>query len=362
MDIDLRTGVEWDKRLARELATCRVFVPLYSRRYFHSVQCGKEWAAFDLRRRLYMDGDRNLPEVIVPVYWVPVPEYELPEMVRSIQFIHPDLGEHYKRHGLYELIKLRRFRDHYRYAVHALAQRIIEVAETVQLPPGEPCDYGSIKSAFTRDPERRFQITVVAATSDTLPEGRSAQYYGATPADWAPYAPETPRPLAELATDIVRELGFEPEIGTFHDHHDELVSLRSPTCPGVVLLDPWAVTDPRYRPLLRAFDQTANPWIGLAIPWSRADAQIIERTTRLRQELHAVLPDKTAPGRPTTRKAVHGLASFEEFEPTLRELIQRLAATYLRNVQTFPPQVPGTQRPRLWTPQNDDPPLQGGMP
>jgi TIR domain len=46
MDRELRSGNEWPWRLSRNLATCKVFVPLYSRRYFQSPHCGKEWTAF----------------------------------------------------------------------------------------------------------------------------------------------------------------------------------------------------------------------------------------------------------------------------------------------------------------------------
>lgn len=34
MDRELRSGSDWPFRLAQALATCRVFVPLYSQRYF----------------------------------------------------------------------------------------------------------------------------------------------------------------------------------------------------------------------------------------------------------------------------------------------------------------------------------------
>jgi hypothetical protein len=49
MDRDLLPGHDWPEGLARSLASCRVFVPLYSRRYFESEHCGKEWSAFAQR-------------------------------------------------------------------------------------------------------------------------------------------------------------------------------------------------------------------------------------------------------------------------------------------------------------------------
>jgi len=360
MDMDMRTGVEWDRRLAKELATCRVFVPLYSRRYFHSEQCGKEWAAFDLRRRNHMDGVRGLPEVIVPAYWVPVPEYELPDMAKSIQFSHPAFGPHYVDRGLYGLMKIKRFRDHYKSAVDALAQRIIEVAESVRLPVREPCDYTAITSAFSRDPGSRFHITVMAGTKTSGAAGRDDRYYGAAPRDWNPYHPHGARPLADIAADIVRDLGFEPEIGTFADHRDELVGTEPPSCPGLVLVDPWGLTEPHYRDLLRELDRANKPWVGLVVPWNEADTQITENAENLREELRAVLPGKIAQGRLAMRKAMSGIPTIDEFEATLRPVVQTVRSSYLRNARVFPPQISGNDRPRLWSPRQDDLPDQKG--
>src|SRR6201999_3916000 len=41
MDRDLGLDHHWPNELARALAASRVFVPLYSRRYFESEHCGK---------------------------------------------------------------------------------------------------------------------------------------------------------------------------------------------------------------------------------------------------------------------------------------------------------------------------------
>ena len=49
MDRENRLGAEWSPELTTALAACRVFVPLYSRRYFESDNCGKEWFAFARR-------------------------------------------------------------------------------------------------------------------------------------------------------------------------------------------------------------------------------------------------------------------------------------------------------------------------
>jgi TIR domain len=48
MDRENKLGAEWSPELMTAIKACRVFVPLYSRRYFESSNCGKEWFAFAL--------------------------------------------------------------------------------------------------------------------------------------------------------------------------------------------------------------------------------------------------------------------------------------------------------------------------
>ncbi len=156
MDQELRVGAAWNERLTKELATCRVFVPLYSPRYFANEPCGKEWAAFDLRRKQLMEQGADFPEVVLPVFWVPVRPDDLPEMAHPIQFHDPALGAQYQERGVYGLIKLHRCSDHCKSVVAALARRIVDLAENVRLPPGKPCDFTSLKSAFVPDWGRRF--------------------------------------------------------------------------------------------------------------------------------------------------------------------------------------------------------------
>ena len=49
MDRENKIGSQWSPELTTALARCRVFVPLYSRRYFESDNCGREWFAFARR-------------------------------------------------------------------------------------------------------------------------------------------------------------------------------------------------------------------------------------------------------------------------------------------------------------------------
>ncbi|MER5908562.1 TIR-like protein FxsC [Streptomyces mirabilis] len=150
MDRTMRTGQVWTSELSEALASCRVFVPLYSPRYFHSAWCGKEWAAFAQRQARSRRGDLGTPSAVVPVIWAPVSDHQLPEPAREVQYVHPDLGDRYNRFGLYGLVKISAYRSEYERTVLHLAQRIIDVGENVIVEPseGRNVDLPTLPDAF----------------------------------------------------------------------------------------------------------------------------------------------------------------------------------------------------------------------
>ncbi|MFC6084840.1 TIR-like protein FxsC [Sphaerisporangium aureirubrum] len=145
MDLQLRTGEPWPE-VGTALATCRVFVPLYSPRYFHNPVCGKEWATFFQRD----SPGSQLTQAIVPALWVPIASGELPPSASQVGLPDAKLGVHYREHGFYGLMKLSRFRDHYRRAVFGLAQTILEAGTRNMVRAGKPSDYLSAGNAFDR--------------------------------------------------------------------------------------------------------------------------------------------------------------------------------------------------------------------
>ncbi|MEU6366413.1 TIR-like protein FxsC [Streptomyces sp. NPDC046931] len=141
-------GQPWSEEMSDALATCRVFVPLYSPRYFTSNWCGREWAAFTHRRsHLRFDNSRS-PSAIVPILWTPIEARDLPLPAQQLQFVHPDLGERYHELGLYGLTRIASFRTDYQRAVYRLAQRIVEVAESVIVEPASRDDVVEAPDAF----------------------------------------------------------------------------------------------------------------------------------------------------------------------------------------------------------------------
>ena len=69
MDVENKVGAEWSPALISAIKNCRVFVPLYSRRYFESDNCGREWFAFARREVTHRARGGERVDAIVPALW-----------------------------------------------------------------------------------------------------------------------------------------------------------------------------------------------------------------------------------------------------------------------------------------------------
>ena len=234
MDRELQQGQEWPWRLSNALATCRVFVPLYSKRYFKSEHCGKEWFAFH-RRALNHAAANGVGrvETIVPALWIPMRDGRFPEATRSVQFRPDDFGPLYAEHGFYGIMKVNRWRDAYDEAVYLLARRMVDAAEASPVEPEQAVQYESLPAAFGGDVgtgprDKLLRVTVVAPRRDELPEGRDPSYYGRDAREWNPYRPGSVRSLADHAADLARSLSYTPDVGDLYQHEAELLGSEPP--------------------------------------------------------------------------------------------------------------------------------------
>jgi FxsC-like protein len=353
MDRENRPGVRWPDELARALATCRVFVPLYSHRYFASENCGKEWFAFarrDLNHRASTGPGTS--SAIVPIMWVRVRPEHLPDVARPLHYDHPDLGERYNTEGFYGIIKLERSRRDYQTAVLRLARRIVDVARETQITPDHPADYLSLQSAFgpVKDPgvERdSMQITLLAPDINTRPEGRSGVYYGRTPETWAPYRPEYTQPLADYAAELARCFGCQPVVGTFADHIAGWAAGGRRAPPGVCLIDAWATRSPACVAQLRRLDQLDHPWVGVLLPWNSHDAELAAAETELRERLRELLGRKLASVPDQCRLAAAGIPTLPEFGEVMPKMAVIMRDRYGREAPLYRPRRTPSSRPRL---------------
>lgn len=341
MDRELKSGNEWPWRLSRHLATCRVFVPLYSRRYFQSTHCGKEWSAFRNRARNGAAQASGHPETIIPALWSPVRLEDFPLAAKSIHFEPRDFGQPYAEYGFFAIMKVKRFRDDYDWTVLQLARQIVDVAERTKVPPGPTIGYDSLLNAFEEGApadmagDKRLRIIVAAPHLGDLPDGRSGNYYGQLASDWNPYAPDSVEPLADYAKVLARYHGFRPEVSDLYEQEDDLLNGDGPaTGPAVLLVDPWEVTRPHCQRILARLDELGKPWIQLVVVWNRKDAEMASAEAELRGALDTAMPiTRTDRVRITALHAVRGVPSIEEIPPVLGDSMRHAARQYLKYAQ-----------------------------
>lgn len=348
MDRSMRAGQIWNDELADSLGGCRVFVPLYSPRYFISPWCGKEWAAFGERRvRHRAPAEQGTPSAIVPALWSPVPYRQLPDCVKEVQYTHPELGDRYRTFGLYGLAKLRSFRSDYQKAVLRLAMRIVEVGESVVVERGAREGLSAARDAFVAPPAassssgRRLRISVAAGCLERLPEGRSPHYYGPSPLDWNPYRPACERPLAQVAAGIAARLEFRADVGEFDP------TAAAADAPEVLLLDRWVLRDPEHCTRLGEFDSSDRPPTGLVVPWNDDDPDGDDAEHELAAQLDATLPRRVRQGREASRPAVRGVPDERSFHEVLPRVVHWAEGQYLKTAPARTPSGQPTPRFRL---------------
>ncbi len=347
MDESMHQGELWAERLSDELATCRVFVPLYSPRYFNSVPCGQEWHAFT-RRPVYpanLDSERT--SGIVPVLWAPMSRYRLPNVASELQFNHTSFGPEYATEGLYALMKLSYFRSAYELAVHRLAARIVQVAEETVIPVGRRLEFNGLPSAFNvTAPTKQLRISVLAYHQNELPADRSPDYYGERRTDWHPYQP-VGSPIAQHAARLARQLGFQPTVHEFDDEVESIIGGNA-EAPGLLLLDRWALRDPRRRELVRRFDRSEAAWVSILEPFNGDDPECADRADELGDLSDETLRITRRASRPSFLGATGptGLHTLEDFDDALPRAAMKAKYAFEGRTRAEPEEPP-PPRPSL---------------
>jgi FxsC-like protein len=350
MDRERRSGNDWPIGLLGALASCRVFVPLYSSRFFADEYCGKEWNYFASRRSDPSAGEAP----IVPGIWDPVEAEKLPQAARAPQFRHRG-SDAYETLGLYGIMKVSRYRTEYVRAVSDLAGWIVVASERHALGEGPTVDHDALESAFddVRTVQggprgRQLRITVVAPRRDELPAERTnSSCYGPLALDWNPYAPDSVRPIVDDASDLARSLGFRVEIGDLYQHEKALLSGDPRFGPQILIVDPWALLLPYAQQLLQRVNDRERPWVQVVIPWSATDEESQQEKRKLRVALGAALQNKLAETASISELAARGVPSQGEFDMVLGRLIGAVAKRYLANAAAFPPHGEIVDRPRI---------------
>jgi FxsC-like protein len=361
MDVENRLGAEWSPELMKAIKNCRVFVPLYSLRYFESENCGREWFAFARREVTHRARGGDQVDAVVPVLWTRLAPSRIPPVALKLQYEHPELGERYRDEGMYGLMKLRNYRSSYQRAVHRLAQRIIELGDMSvahadhDVQRMERKDFESLPSSFgptsaRRTSDGKLRITVLAHDTSSLPPGRATDYYGDTPHSWSPYRPGCPQPVAEYALELIRQcLDCDPCIESF-----DIAELNGdlPVPPGICLVDAWIVMSDAYHERLRQLNELSASWVSVVIPWNRDDPAFNDHGEVLRMKLEEHLGAKLASVPRRCRMAADGIPTIEDLGAVLPEMAMTMLRRYHKDPSADLRSVP---RPRLRETYPNDP-------
>lgn len=360
MDRDISTGDDWPDQLAEALATCRVFVPLYSPHYFKSGQCGREWAAFARRIDNYRAMTGITINAIVPALYTPIEKDQLPPVARVIHYKHPDMGPLYEKDGFFGIIKRKGTNTDFRRAVFALAHRIVDVVHSTDLPAAMRSNYHALTPAFggpyaSGAGRHAMHVAITALdTSTPLPAGRSSVYYGPTVPDWNPYHPATSDPLSRDAVRVIADADFDAEIARYEDCHEQLVA-EVPSAPALVLVDPWSTLESDRQSPLRHLDSLDRPWVRALVPWSATDSETENAKARLMEALKLSLPRMLYNSSPDIRHSATAMPkTVDEFWDNAALMVRAIGQCYLRRAPTNIPQVPGSSRLKLEVPTLDE--------
>ena len=336
-------GANPETLTARNLASCRIFVPLYSDDYFDDEQCGREWAVFERRRQLRQARTGDDGDSIVPVLWTRPGREDWPPCAHRIR-PHPLLSSDlYQRLGLFELIRLHE--RAYREVLRLLARDIVRRAHT-EAPPVTAEDALSWETPAFPVPgrsTRQLFIRVVAGIRRETPNDRNPEYYGDRPEDWRPYHPESAEPIALRAARIARSLGYRPEITGLTSTSPEAktssqqkpldAQFHQPPAASILLADPWHFRGLRERRYLERVDQHRKEWVRLMVPWCATDRETAGHRTSLESHVRDAVPWMIQGWRRTCPQGLIDLATVEEFDLALPIVIDRARHHFLNNIR-----------------------------
>lgn len=318
--------------LLERMRDATTLVALYAPGYFGQSYCATEWSYFEQRAEVLWSRTGRTADAVIPVIWAPTVE-PLPAAVRRHVPLTADSAA-YVRDGLHHLLRLKaRYAEDYQQVVAALADRVV-ATRGLRLPDVTGFDVTASRVATSLSPAGHQSVSFVmaAAAADELPEERTAtEFYGATAADWSPYAPGRPGVLASLLCDTAAALDLAPAVMALDESTVERVSGRSRAEELVVLLvDAWAAKLHGKQELLALLDAAVPDTTAVLEPRNRDDVQ----SSQYAEVLDAVL-DRALPSlrRHATELDRWSLPDVEKFTAALRKALVRAQNDAMKSSQ-----------------------------
>jgi FxsC-like protein len=302
----IESGDKFDDRLAKALQSSRVLVCLYSRAYFRSDYCGKEFSFFQARIEQYMAASatkNERPRVILPVLWDREERVAkwLPSSIHEIQYKHADYGDIYAKEGLLNLMRQQRYKADYAEFIDQFAGKLVAVTEEWKLPQLDPSpkmktvtSAWSVKTAAPNseacEPTHHGTdvahfVFVAGRKSDLVKIKQKVDCYGSEGGrDWLPFYPHEPKTVGWISQTLA--LAADVEYVPLPISESLLQNLRHAEATNtivIVVVDPWSIHLETYRKKLDAYDQeNFNVNSAILVLWNQADSETKDNDEKLR--------------------------------------------------------------------------------
>ncbi|MEU3184784.1 TIR-like protein FxsC [Streptomyces sp. NPDC006923] len=373
---EMRAAMKWRRELSEALGSCKVFIPLYSPRYFASEFCGKEWWAFSQRLEQYAASTpAPEPNMIFPVIWEGVfhDRVRLPKTAADIWARQRELGERYAKTGLRQLVQLKHHRDYtaqYHEIIYMLGERVAGLINESPLTPdsvsselddlynafADP-EIGPVAATVSKQAEEKSAVTAAVPGPPAFPSGpkhvrlvvasgtsgdlgslrQDTSHYGARQDDWAPYTPDAPEPVLIYAAEVATELRLVPHPEEFDDEVAQLLDKAEANNElAVIILDPWTVAMDHRQAALEEYDKRLSINAGMVVPESACDSETTDNADALRLQILHVLGRHARARQPVFKMSLDTVASFKD---ALRELLIELCRLLVSNAPHVRPAV-----------------------
>jgi FxsC-like protein len=344
--LDIKLGEEWSQELTDALRSCRVFLPVYTARYFTREYCGREWGTFRMRQEAFRSATpgTQVPPRIIPVLWNAERNLgSLPPVAQGVQFNHQSLGPSYAEEGLRYLLKINRFESDAQIVIERLADRITELAKgppLPALPPNQeirtiPSVWSFNQPAAVAAPTagkgpRYVQFIFVAGNRNELgpPLRQSVDSYGGDPREWKPYLPEVPKEIGIMASALAAEEDFFPEpLSLDVDLIPRLEAAQRDNKIVAIIVDTWTLQVPKYRDALKAFDDRNFLNCVVLVPWNLKDSETASAQASLKDLLVKSLPKNKLTKDP--KYFIDSITSPDEFRKSIGAALNTIKAQIL---------------------------------
>jgi len=362
----IRTGEEWPRSLAQGLQTSKVLVCLYSKSYFNSQYCGKEFAVFQSRVDLYRDiHDGISPPVILPVLWdrpIRMPD-QLPDAIADIQYQHADLGEMYAKQGLAFLIGTKK-KAEYEEFIMKFAEQIANASKHNLPPLAALPSIKSVKSAFHPTSDVPIPPPTISVAHQQLPAssvrptlegpnvawyvyfaGRQTDYEGIREKrecyghvdgrEWQPHLPPVDKRVGVIVQKVVAEKDILTEVLPLsQDLIENLRKAEETNTIAVLIVDPWSVKFESYRELMSDYDENRFFNCGVIIVWNANDDETMQNRSELKEQIEATFHRNLEASDIFFRDSVQ---TEDEFRDELSAVIEKVRERLMKRAKPVRP-------------------------